>query len=106
VIRATDAATIPLEEVAEKVFLSPSRFAHLFTAVMGLPFRRYLLWRKLSRALQSISHGASLSEASHAGGFSDSAHLTRTTRQMFGLSPSSMVGQGELYGIPDPFTPG
>jgi AraC-like DNA-binding protein len=34
--------------------------------------------------------GASLSAAAHAAGFADSAHLTRTSRRMFGFPPSSM----------------
>jgi len=34
--------------------------------------------------------GASLSEAAHAAGFADAAHLARTSRRMFGIPPSSM----------------
>lgn len=102
-VRASDASRIPLEQVAAKVFLSPSRFARLFAEEVGLPFRRYVLWRKLSRALQLIGRGSTLSAAAHAGGFSDSAHLTRTFYQMFGMSPTAMLGRGELYEIPAPF---
>jgi AraC-like DNA-binding protein len=91
------------EKVAAEVFLSPSRFAHLFAQEVGLPFRRYVLWRKLSRALQLIGRGQSLSSAAHGSGFSDSAHLTRTFHQMFGLAPTVMLGGGELYEIPAPF---
>jgi AraC-like DNA-binding protein len=102
-IRKSDASRIPLEDVARMVFLSPSRFAHLFAEEVGLPFRRYVLWRKLSRALQTIARGSSLSAAAHTSGFSDSAHLTRTFYQMFGMAPTAMLGKGELYEIPAPF---
>jgi AraC family transcriptional regulator len=102
-IRNSDASRIPLEEVAAKVFLSPSRFAHLFAEEVGLPFRRYVLWRKLTRAMQLISRGSSLSSAAHTSGFSDSAHLTRTFHQMFGMNPKALLGRGELYEIPAPF---
>lgn len=102
-IRQSNASRIPLEQVAAEVFLSPSRFAHLFAEEVGLPFRRYVLWRKLSRALQLISRGQSLSSAAHESGFSDSAHLTRTFHQMFGIPPTVMLGGGELYEIPAPF---
>ncbi|HET9982342.1 MAG TPA: AraC family transcriptional regulator [Longimicrobiales bacterium] len=102
-IRRSDASRIPLDDVARTVFLSPSRFAHLFAEEVGLPFRRYVLWRKLSRALQGIARGSSLSAAAHASGFSDSAHLTRTFYQMFGMAPTAMLGRGELYEIPAPF---
>ena len=102
-VRQDNASRIPLEKVAAQVFLSPSRFAHLFAEEVGLPFRRYVLWRKLSRALQLIGRGESLSTAAHGSGFSDSAHLTRTFHQMFGLAPTVMLGGGELYEIPAPF---
>ena len=102
-IRASDASRIPIEDVAAAVFLSPSRFAHVFSEVVGLPFRRYVLWRKLARAMQLIARGRTLSAAAHGGGFADSAHLTRTFYQMFGISPTLMLGRGELYPIPAPF---
>lgn len=105
-IRGSDASRIPIEEIAKKVFLSPSRFAHLFSEEVGLPFRRYVLWRKLNRAMLMIGRGNTLSAAAHAGGFADSAHLTRTFYQMFGIPPSLMLGGGEFYLIPAPFEVG
>jgi len=102
-VRASDARGLALERVAREVFLSPSRFAHLFTEEVGLPFRRYLLWRKLTRAIDEFGRGATLSGAAHAAGFSDSAHLTRTFYQMFGIPPSLMMGSAEFYEIPAPF---
>lgn len=102
-VRGRDARGLSTESVAKEVFLSPSRFAHLFTEEMGLPFRRYLLWRKLSRAFDGFGRGSSLSTAAHSAGFSDSAHLTRTFYQMFGLAPSVMLGTGDFYEIPPMF---
>jgi AraC family transcriptional regulator len=102
-IRQSDASRIPLEQVAKKVFLSPSRFAHLFAEEVGVPFRRYVLWRKLSRAMLAVGRGMSLSAAAHESGFADSAHLTRTFYQMYGIAPSVMLGGGEFYEIPAPF---
>lgn len=103
VIRERDLRQMPLEEAARGVFLSPSRFAHLFTEEVGLPFRRYMLWRKLSRAMVEFGRGSNLTDAAHAAGFSDSAHLTRTWRQMFGISPTLMLARGRFYEIPAPF---
>lgn len=102
-VRGRDVRGLTTEAVAKEVFLSPSRFAHLFTEEMGLPFRRYLLWRKLSRAFDAFGRGNTLSAAAHAAGFSDSAHLTRTFYQMFGLAPSVMLGTGDFYEIPPMF---
>jgi AraC family transcriptional regulator len=102
-IKQSDASRIPLEEVAALVFLSPSRFAHLFTKEVGLPFRRYVLWRKLTRAMLLISKGNPLATAAHRSGFSDAAHMTRTFHQMFGMNPQALLGRGELHEMPPPF---
>ena len=102
-IREREAGRVPLKEIADTVFLSPSRFAHLFAAEVGLPFRRYVLWRKLTRALTAFARGSTLSAAAHASGFADSAHLTRTWNQMFGIAPTMMLGHAEFYEIPAPF---
>ena len=103
VIRGMDTAKISLHEVARAVFLSPSRFAHLFSEQMGLPFRRYVLWRRLTRAMLAVGRGNTLSAAAHLSGFADSAHLTRSCVQMFGMPPSAMMAPGEFYEIPAPF---
>lgn len=102
-IRDMPTAKLSLEQAAASVFLSPSRFLHLWTEHVGLPFRRYLLWRRLTRALLLVGRGSSLTDAAHATGFSDSAHLTRTCQQMFGMPPSALITQGEHYEIPAPF---
>jgi AraC-like DNA-binding protein len=40
--------------------------------------------------------GESLSTAAHAAGFADAAHLSRTSRRMFGFPPSAMQMAGPL----------
>jgi AraC-like DNA-binding protein len=70
--------------------LSESRFSHLFVDQIGLPFRTWLLWRRLIRAVEGIAAGSSLTEAAHAAGFADSAHFSRTFLRMFGV-PASLL---------------
>ena len=53
-IRASDDLRISLDQAAAKAFLSPTRFAHLFKDQVGLPFSRYMLWRKLTRAMLAM----------------------------------------------------
>jgi AraC family transcriptional regulator len=65
--------------------LSESRFSHLFVEEVGLPFRTFLLWRRLMRAVDQIAAGESLTTAAHQAGFADSAHFSRTFHRMFGL---------------------
>ncbi|GAT06880.1 helix-turn-helix transcriptional regulator [Mycolicibacterium novocastrense] len=75
-------------EVAALVGVSASRLTHLFTEQVGIPLRRYVLWMRLRIAITRVRAGDDLTDAAHAAGFADSAHLTRTTRDMFGLAPS------------------
>ncbi len=79
-----------LEEAAHLAKLSPDRFRHLFVEETGLQYRSYLLWLRLGRAVAAFANGQSLTEAAHAAGFADSAHLSRTFRRTFGLMPSSL----------------
>jgi AraC-like DNA-binding protein len=102
-IRGADDLRMSLESAAARVHLSPGRFAHLFAAELGLPFRRYMLWRKLTRAMLAIGREPTLAAAAHSADFSDAAHLTRTFSQMFGLAPSVMM-RGEFFVVPPPFT--
>jgi AraC family transcriptional regulator len=101
-IQDRDDLRISLESAAEKAFLSPSRFAHLFKQQVGLPFSRYVLWRKLTRAMVGIASERTISAAAHAADFADAAHLTRTFYQMVGMAPSVLM-RGEFFEIPSPF---
>jgi AraC family transcriptional regulator len=82
----------PLGELAAAVGLSEGRLGHLFREQTGLPVRRYLLWLRLGDAVGALAGGGSLTEAAHAAGFADSAHLSRTFRRMFGIAPSDVMG--------------
>jgi AraC-like DNA-binding protein len=101
-IRTSDELRISIEDAAAMAFLSPSRFAHLFKQQVGLPFRRYILWRKLTRAMLVIGRERTIATAAHEADFADAAHLTRTFYQMFGLPPSVMM-RGEFFEISSPF---
>lgn len=81
---------LTLGDVAARVGLSPGRTRHLFVQQTGLPFRTYLLWLRLERAVALFAGGASLTEAAHGAGFADSAHLSRTFRRMFGIAAASL----------------
>jgi AraC-like DNA-binding protein len=81
-------APITLTEVARVACLSPSRFRHLFAEQTGMALRQYILWRRFVSVWEYRMNGESLSTAAHAAGFADSAHLTRTSRRMFGIPPS------------------
>ncbi|MGB5076234.1 MAG: AraC family transcriptional regulator, partial [Sphingorhabdus sp.] len=82
--------TISLPAAASHVGLSHSRARHLFVAQTGLPFKTYVLWARLERAVALYAQGSSLTKAAHTAGFADSAHLSRTFRRTFGLPAAAL----------------
>ena len=82
-----------LAALARALNMSPSWLSHQFTEQVGMPLRRYVLWQRLWRAVESALKGSPLTEAAHAAGFSDSSHLSRTFRATFGVAPSFLFGR-------------
>jgi AraC family transcriptional regulator len=101
-IRVSDDLRMSLEQAADKACLSSTRFAHLFKDQVGLPFSRYMLWRKLTRAMVAVASEGTIAAAAHAADFADAAHLTRTFYQMVGMAPSVLM-RGDFIEIPSPF---
>ena len=77
-----------LAEAAAEAGLSSTRLGHLFTDQLGLPYTAWRRWARLQHAMAAVHEGATLTEAAHAAGFTDSAHLTRVFRAMFGITPT------------------
>ena len=71
--------------VAEAAHLSLSQLERLFSAQLGLPVRRLVLWRRLRLAIRFILLGGTLTDAAHGAGFADAAHFSRTMRSLFGV---------------------
>ncbi len=85
-------------DLAARVGLSEDRFMHVFKDEMGLPVRRYILWLRLHQAARMMKAGVTLTEAAHAAGFADSAHMSRTFKDNFGVAPSGFLSpaRGDL----------
>lgn len=84
-IKQRNGNPITVSELAFAVTISPSRLMHLFKAQTGIPIRRYILFEKVKEAVELIAEGKSFTIAAHQAGFSDSAHLARTFKQMYGM---------------------
>ncbi|MGV9611668.1 helix-turn-helix domain-containing protein [Nocardia xishanensis] len=91
-VAASSAAGPPsLGELAAAVAMSPSRLSHLFTEQVGLPYAAWRRWTRLHLAIGTVRAGGSLTDAAHAAGFTDSAHLTKTCRDLFGITPTEAL---------------
>lgn len=82
---------VRLGEAANLAVLSESRLAHLFRSQVGLPFRAYVRWLRLQRAMAHVAAGETLTAAAHKAGFADQAHLTRVCRRTFGVAPTEFT---------------
>ncbi|MFI6170420.1 helix-turn-helix transcriptional regulator [Nocardia sp. NPDC051052] len=85
------AGPVRLREVACAVGLSESRLSHLFSEEIGLAFRPYVRWLRMSRAIDEIALGRNLADSAHAAGFFDGAHFTRVCNKTFGMSPAVLI---------------
>lgn len=92
VARAVEVLRDPEADRAEVIASSRLSGAHLralFVRDVGVPVRRYVLWRRLLHALARVGP-LDLTAAAHAGGFSDLAHFSRTCRRLLGYSPGGL----------------
>jgi len=88
---------VSVAEAARLVALSESRLTHLMTETLGAPPRIWRTWFTLRRGLNAALFGAAnLTQAAHLAGFADSAHLTRTCKQLMGVRPAQML-PGTVY---------
>jgi AraC-like DNA-binding protein len=78
---------------AESVGLSPSRFQHVFTREIGVPFRRYRAWCRMRSAIGAVLGGSNLTAAAHEAGFADQAHFARDFRRTFGAPASPTLSR-------------
>ncbi len=85
-----------LAQAARAAHISPSRLTHLFSAQVGIPFRRFVLWLRLRRAAEHVWRTGSLTEAAHAAGFSDLAHFSRVCRATFGVAPTGLLAMAPI----------
>jgi AraC-like DNA-binding protein len=78
-------------QLAQLVHLSASRFTHLFRQQTGLSLSRYLLWTRILNTIDAIALGQNMTQAAHSAGFADSAHMSRSFRSIFGITPSELL---------------
>ena len=78
-------------ELADRLQMERTGALRLFKAVTGQTFRRFKQWSGLQHAARQIASGELVRTAAMDAGFADTAHLTRTFRLTFGLTPSEAI---------------
>jgi AraC-like DNA-binding protein len=84
---------LSLNNLSEEVGLSAPRLMQIFKQQTGIPIRRYRLWHRLYVTGEKLSLGMNLTQAALSSGFTDSAHLSNTFKDMLGMSPRSILTQ-------------
>lgn len=79
------------EVLANEVYLSLSRFQHLFKEETGNTLSRFLLWQRTLKAFLLIVKGRSFTDAAIKAGFSDGAHFSRIVKRNFGLTMTDIL---------------
>lgn len=89
-----EAGRVDVDELASAIGVSTSRLTHVFSSEVGIPLRSYARWLRLVSATEHLADGFNITEAAHAAGFADSAHFSRTFKEMFGVTPSQVTSAG------------
>ena len=87
-LRESQGDAISIASVAAEVGLSPSEMSRRFRAYHQVTPEVYRKQVRLARATRALAGGSSVVAAAHEAGFADTAHLSRTFRQQYGLTPS------------------
>ncbi|MBS1739453.1 MAG: AraC family transcriptional regulator [Bacteroidetes bacterium] len=87
-----------IQDLANYIFLSPSRLSSLFKQQIGSSISKYLLWTRLRNAIFLIlmKKDKSITEIALESGFYDSSQMNKYMYQMFGITPSKLRIKSDL----------
>jgi AraC-like DNA-binding protein len=81
-------------ELAHRLKMERTSALRMFKAATGMTFRGFKQWSALQHAARRVAAGELVRTAALDAGFADTAHLTRTFRASFGLTPSEAIAGG------------
>jgi AraC-like DNA-binding protein len=82
-----DHRIISIAQLAAVVSLSQAHFIRSFARTLGMPPHQYVRARRMQRAREELSRGASVAAAAHAVGFASVTQFRSAFRQTFGHVP-------------------
>ncbi len=82
---------VSIESAAAVVYLSPSRFRHLFKEQMGISFHSYLIRLRLERVRYLLqSSRLTILQIAEQLDVQDLSHLMRDFKRTYGMSPGAL----------------
>lgn len=88
IIQQNPTQQFAVEELANMVYLSPSRLMGLFKQEADMTLGKFSAFNKLVYAYYLIAQGYTLAAAAESAGFYDDSHLSKTSRKFIGILPS------------------
>lgn len=88
ILRESQGDAISIASVADEVGLRPSELSRRFRAHHRVTPEAYRKQVRLARATRSLARGSPVVVAAYEAGFADTAHLSRTFREQYGITPS------------------
>lgn len=96
---------INLNNVSDIAGYSPFYFSKFFSEAMGMPLTGYIRLRKLQHAVVSLLGGARVLDVALLYAFDSHEGFTRSFKQLFGSTPSTVRKHLTSYAVPAPFVP-
>jgi len=87
------AQPLPVEELADLVYLSKYHFMRLFKAQTGATVHSYIRQKRLLYSARLIRAGTPVSRAAEEAGFADYSTFHRAFKECFGMAPGQLRGQ-------------
>jgi len=80
---------LSLKELAGKVYMSESRFSHVFKDVVGVPPRRYVIKARMEKAREMLLlSDQTVTEIALTLGYDNPAYFSRLFKKRWGASPA------------------
>jgi AraC family transcriptional regulator len=91
-IEANLSGSLTLADLAPVAGVSASHFKALFKAALGIPAHRYVVRRRVARAVELIKGGnMPLAQVALETGFAHQSHLARAMRAVLGRTPGELA---------------
>ena len=74
-----------MDALANRVFLSKSRLAHVFSEQTGVTLKEYLQDKRLESACRKMLRGMNITQAAYDSGFSGSSHIASSSIKLTGM---------------------
>jgi AraC-like DNA-binding protein len=84
-------------ELGAALGLSPSRVLHLFSEQIGVPYRRFRMWKRLWLSAELLHARDNMAIAAIESGFADATHFSHSFRDTFGVNPAPVFRKIERF---------